>query len=204
MLDQYKERDGRLKRLRASPSGEKIPESAIKARREELGMSQHELARASGLSQPVISRIEAGTQLLMAAASQKLGAALKRKPHDLGLAENLSLMRRLAVKGRLDSKAAVSIALHLLQTQPESEAGRRVNDAAIAAMADIAEAAAENYVGGKVALKIRDERGRQIDDPLSLKKRRDEPLGSRRDVRGRRVKLNLPGQTERELRRRAP
>ncbi len=48
-----------LEGLRSLLAGE-VPTSAVKARREALGMSQYDLARASGVSQPVISRIEAG------------------------------------------------------------------------------------------------------------------------------------------------
>ncbi len=67
--------------------------------------------------------------------------ALQIGRDDLVLEESLSLMKRLAVKGRLPSEAAVDVALHLLETQPASEAGRRVNDAALAALVEIAEAA---------------------------------------------------------------
>jgi hypothetical protein len=49
-------------------------------------------------------------------------------------------MRRLATKGKLEPEAAVRVALQLLETQPASESGRRVSDAALAALTDIAEA----------------------------------------------------------------
>lgn len=135
------EREALLEVLRSRLAGE-VPTSAVKARREELGMSQHDLARASGVSQPVISRIEAGGRLPTNAQAGKLGVALKMGRDDLGLEESLSLMRRLAVKGKLPSEAAVDVALHLLETQPTSEAGRRLNDAALAALVEIAETAA--------------------------------------------------------------
>ncbi len=166
MFGPYGERDGRLERLRALLSGAEIPQSAIKARREELELSQRGLARVSGVSQPMISRIESGEQFLTNAAAQKLGAVLKMGRHELGLAEHLSLMRRLAVKSELDDpKAAVDIALHLLQTQPESEAGRRVSDAAVEALVDIAEAASDNWSGVGTKSKkraARDSQGRIV------------------------------------------
>ncbi len=163
MFDAYEERDGRLEKLRALLSEGKVPESALKVRREVLKMSQRSLAQLSGVSQSVISRVESGDKLLTDAAAQKLAAALKMDRQELGLAETLSWMRSLAVKGELEPKATADIALHLLQTQPESEAGRRVNDVAITALADIAEAAAETYGGSVAVTKTRDRQGRRGD-----------------------------------------
>lgn len=189
MTNRNKAQDERIRKLQELLSGQGTTQSTVKTRRCELGLSQRGLARRSGVSQPTISRIESGEELLTTYASQKLSIALKMDRQELGLAENLSLMRRLATEGQLKPEAAVRVALQLLETQPASEAGRRMSDAALAALTDIAEAAAKAPGGGSVALKTHDKRGRRIDDSLPVKKRNGSAnVTPGRDHHGRRIK----------------
>jgi transcriptional regulator with XRE-family HTH domain len=96
------EREDLLDGLRSLLARE-MPTSAVKARREELGLSQHGLARASDVSQPVISRVEAGEQMLTREAQRKVAVALKMDEHDPGLKESLAFMRR---SSQVDSEFA--------------------------------------------------------------------------------------------------
>lgn len=176
-------------RLRSILAG-KVPISAVKARREELGFSQHGLARVSGVSQPVISRVETGERLLTSDVARRLSVALKMSEHDLGLNENLSLMKRFATKGKLPPEAAVGVALRLLETQPDSEAGRHVQDAVLEALVEIAKAASATWTGvatkGSQKGAARDHHGRVIDKKYSPKGQ-GEPEGPRRDASGKRL-----------------
>src|SRR5215218_1927622 len=61
----------------------------------------------------------------------KLAVALKTDRHDLAVAENVSYMSRLAVGGKLSRKVAAGVAAHLIENEPDSEAGRRLTEAAL-------------------------------------------------------------------------
>lgn len=157
------DQEGLLEGLRYVLAGPE-PTSVVKARREKLGISQRELARVSGVSQSVISRLEAGDQLPTNAQTGKLGVALKMGEHDLGLNESLAFAKRLAVKGKLPPEAAARVALHLLETQPTSEAGQRVHDAVLEGLLDIAKAASSNWSGVVIKAKTdRDVLARRLD-----------------------------------------
>jgi predicted nucleotidyltransferase len=52
----------------------------VAARREILGLSQRDLARASGVKQPLISAIESGRRTATSAAQEALSAALRVRP----------------------------------------------------------------------------------------------------------------------------
>lgn len=56
------------------------PSASVRIARELQGMSQADLANASGLSQPTISGIEAGRITLGAERAEKLARALKVHP----------------------------------------------------------------------------------------------------------------------------
>lgn len=118
-----------------------VPESSVKVLRENIGMSQRSLARASGVSQTVISRIESGDASLTRKAAGNLAAALKTDRHDLTVAENLSLLARLAVRGKLSREVAAGVAMHLIENEHDSEAGRCLANAALEELVTIVEAA---------------------------------------------------------------
>lgn len=147
MLGPYRgrgaEREDAMDRLRMLVGCGHAPESAVKALRENLGMSQRSLARASGMSQTVISRIESGDVLLTRKTAGNLAAALKTDRPDLTVAENLSLMGRLAVRGKLSRKVAAGVAVHLIDNEHDSEAGHRLTNAALEELVKITEAAVE-------------------------------------------------------------
>jgi transcriptional regulator with XRE-family HTH domain len=192
-------REELLDKLRSMLAAGEVPVSALKTRRKEFGISQHELARLSGVSQAVISRIEAGGQLPTNAQTEKLGEALKVGSQDLGLAETMTLMGRLAAKGKLPPEAAADFAAYLMTTQPDSEAARRVDAAVLGALVDITETASEARDGAAVAMKSqakagRDARGIRLVKPHGIPDQRhtaDDRDGAgrrRRDAQGRVIK----------------
>ena len=119
-------REELLEKLRSMLVAGEVPTSALKTRREELGVSQHELARRTGVSQAVISRIEAGEQLPTNAQIEKLGTALEVGEQDLGLAETMIMMSRLAAKGKLPPKAIADFAGAKVVVQLQPGARRMV------------------------------------------------------------------------------
>jgi transcriptional regulator with XRE-family HTH domain len=164
----YKESDGgREVALEQLPV--LVSESAIKRLREERGLSQHGLGRVSGVSQAVISRIESGDAPLSGDVAGKLAAALKVDRGELALAEGLAQMAKLAVKGQLRPEVPAGVALRLIESDPPSEAARRLGDAALEALVEIAETASANWSG--MATKSderwakRDLSGRRLDKP---------------------------------------
>ncbi len=122
----YGDREELLEKLRSTLVAGEVPTSALKTRREELRISQHELARMSSVSQSVISRIEAGNRLPTDAQIEKLGVALKVGEQDLGLAEIMTMMGRLAAKGELPPEATADFAARLMARQPDSDAAQRL------------------------------------------------------------------------------
>ncbi|GAA2787279.1 helix-turn-helix domain-containing protein [Streptomyces showdoensis] len=54
---------------------------AVRARREELGMTQSQLALASGLQQPAVARFEAGGTMPTLPVLERLAAALDLRLH---------------------------------------------------------------------------------------------------------------------------
>lgn len=143
------ERNERLRTLLEVLGTSAVPTSALKAKREASGMSQHELARASGISQPVISRVEAGTTTLTAEAARRLDEALgtDARVGELPLkdAELLSSLKRRALAGELDAAKLESAALAMAATEPSDMRMRPAVDAAVRAMLDVAEVAEKTW-----------------------------------------------------------
>ena len=182
-------REELLEKLRSTLAAGVVPASALKSRREELGISQHELARISSVSQSVISRIEAGDRLPTGAQTEKLAVALNVGRQDLGLAETMTTMGRLAAKGDLPPEAAADLAARLMLIQPDSEAARRLDVAVMGTLVDIAETARAARGGAAVGMKSqakagRDARGLRIDKPHGIPNQR--PTADDRDGAGRR------------------
>jgi transcriptional regulator with XRE-family HTH domain len=71
----------------ARTSGTLTPGKAVKMLRELHEMSQSELARASGLSQPIISAIERGTTNVGIERAKRLAKALNVHPSAIAFAD---------------------------------------------------------------------------------------------------------------------
>ena len=190
-----KEREARFEELLAliGGAGSPVPTSALRARREARGLSQHRLARVSGVSQPTISRVEAGTAELPADAAVRLDAALKTDVAGgevpLYALEILTGLKRQALEGKLSPHKMLHAATLMAETEVTGEGMRPVIDAAVGAMLDVAVTAAEIWEG-EAALKTRDRQGRKICKRFGGSKREDGIEGSQRDARG--FRLNKP------------
>ena len=62
--------------------GERSPNTAIRALRESLGLSQEEFGRRAGLTQSNIARLESGQIRTSMAHAEKIAAAFGRNPRD--------------------------------------------------------------------------------------------------------------------------
>lgn len=182
---------GRLRRLLSDG----VPDSALKSFREERGLSQHGLARASGVVQGSISKIESGAAPLTAEAASRLAPALGLDPASLEAAHAVGELRQLALKSEadeLDVEQLVSSVLFLDERLPDDEPA----DELLGTLVELAEAGLGRYKERPgVALKSagrgrgpRDAHGRAIEKRFGSSKKGEEIEGPRRDSQGKRRK----------------
>lgn len=171
-------------------AGSPVPISALKARREERGLSQHQLAARSQVSQAKISRVEAGMARLPVEVAGRLDAVLKTgaSGEDLPLyvMEILSGLKRQALDGELSPDKMLRAASMMAETEATAKDMQPVIDKAVGAILDVAVTAAETC-RGEASLKTRDSMGRRLDKPYGSE-RTEEDTGPSRTPSGRRVK----------------
>ena len=145
--------------------GEEIPPSTVKSRREDLGLTQVQLARESGLSQSLIAAIEAGERKLTRDAAQKLAVPLSLKASDLAMAEEVSALGRAAEAGKLDPYRLVDSIMEFSRTteDEDDELYDQLTDALLMILQRAVETHASTRGATEVSTKSADTRRRRRD-----------------------------------------
>ncbi len=160
--------------LEAAPDAE-VPTSAIRDLRGKRPQSQ--IALKSGVSQAMISELEAGRKQLTPGTAKKLAPALGVSAAELEIAEQVSTLQRLATKGALDPRQILAAIEEIAFSLPDDEVSDRLVDALLAVMKQALAAHEKNE--GAVA-------------PVATKAGR-KPRGERDGLGRKRDKPNAPG-----------
>ncbi|MDP9476314.1 MAG: helix-turn-helix domain-containing protein [Actinomycetota bacterium] len=155
--------------LEAAPDAE-VPTSAIRDLRGDR--PQSEVALKSGVSQAMISELEAGRKQLTPGTAARLAPALGVTPAELELAEQVSTLQRLAIKGTMDPARILDAIQEIAFSLPDDEVSDRLVDALLAVLRQALAAHEENEGNAAVATKTarkprgdRDGLGRKLDKP---------------------------------------
>ena len=144
-----------------------VPVFALKSLREEQGLGLRETARRAGISHAELRRWESGERPLSKEQARKLAPALGIKPHELGLAQTISGLKRAALEGAVDPKELVDLAEDLAATLPEDPRSEAVMGALLQVLGD----ALEHHEPRSVAAKSK---ARERGDRDGLGQKRDE------------------------------
>lgn len=176
-----------------------VHESAVKAARQEVGISQSRLALKTGYSQPHLSDIETGRRPLTSGAARKIATVLGVEARELEAAQVLVNLKSLG--DDLDAEVLLHSIMYLQERLPEnSEHAEELLQTLLDLLeARVAELQTTRDTAG-VAMKSkeqprRDRDGRRKNKPYSPPEpAHQEPEGApRRDSRGRRLyKINDP------------
>ncbi len=162
-----------VERAQGSEAG-KVPDSAIRDLRGDR--SQVEVAMKAKMTQAQLSRLERGERSLTRETAKRLAPVLGVSVEELELAEGISALQRVAIKGSLSPHALLETILEMSAAMPDNEVGNDLIKALLAVLGRAVEAYSDQDEGevssGKAALKSgarkrpdRDEFGRRRNKP---------------------------------------
>ena len=117
------------------------PESTLRDLRGNMPLRQ--LALKSGIPHPVLSRYESGERPLTREAARKLAPVLGVTAEELWQAENVSGLRRLALKGELDPQVLLDALREVAFAIPDEQISERLVSEMLAILGEALESYAE-------------------------------------------------------------